>query len=212
VVIGSDRADTDALERNAENNFVELRAHARTGRILGGTAVGPAAAELINEIGLAIQSKLTVRHIATSLHSYPSHGYLLYRVALSMATTSLMDVLSTCGILGRAIFSLVSVWAKLLYYMSLPIKFFQRPHEKRERIWRAKGSQKGILVPNSLHSTESSQQSSSTSSQGKIMSFLDIFETEALSQKLSKHKSSSLDMDGFNQWLHEQPPASKRGN
>ena len=47
---GMDRADMERAERSADGNFVELRAAKISGRILGATACGPAAAELINEV------------------------------------------------------------------------------------------------------------------------------------------------------------------
>jgi pyruvate/2-oxoglutarate dehydrogenase complex dihydrolipoamide dehydrogenase (E3) component len=71
---GMDRADMERLERPVIG-FVELRAMKISGKVLGMTACGPAAAELANEVGVVISSKLTVRDLARSLHSYPSHGY-----------------------------------------------------------------------------------------------------------------------------------------
>ena len=84
---GMDRADMERLERPVIR-FVELRATKIRGKILGMTACGPAAAELANEVGLAIMSGLTVRDMARAIHSYPSHGYLLHRIALALATSN----------------------------------------------------------------------------------------------------------------------------
>lgn len=71
---GTDRADMESSERDARANFVELRAEKISGRILGVSACGPAAAEVCNECCLALVKGLTVRDIARTLHSYPSHG------------------------------------------------------------------------------------------------------------------------------------------
>lgn len=52
--------------------FVKLVASAEDGRVLGGTIVGPNATDLIAEIGLAVQSGLTVSEIAHTMHSHPT--------------------------------------------------------------------------------------------------------------------------------------------
>ncbi|GAX25758.1 hypothetical protein FisN_8Hh342 [Fistulifera solaris] len=103
---GSDRADMERRERDTEVTFLELRA-SRSGRILGGTACGPAAAELANSIGVAITNRLSVRDLAKSIHSYPSHGYLLYRVALSMALSDTRGFLESCGPVGKILAGLI---------------------------------------------------------------------------------------------------------
>jgi hypothetical protein len=97
---GTDRSDMDrCLSRSAHprlSGFVELRAD-RLGRIVGGTAFGPAAAETVNSMTIAIENKLTVYDIARAPHGYPSHGYLLYRVALSMALSTTFGMLDAFG-------------------------------------------------------------------------------------------------------------------
>ncbi|MBU0607393.1 MAG: dihydrolipoyl dehydrogenase [Armatimonadetes bacterium] len=52
--------------------FVKIVADATDGRVLGGTIVGPAATDLIAEIGLAVQMGLTVADIAQTMHSHPT--------------------------------------------------------------------------------------------------------------------------------------------
>lgn len=79
---GTDRTDMERLER-LPVGFVELRATKIGGKVLGMTACSAAAAELGNEGGLVITSGLTVRDMACAIHSYPSYGYLLHRIALS---------------------------------------------------------------------------------------------------------------------------------
>lgn len=62
--VGKDQANMESKEQDAMPNFVELRASAAgKGRILGGTACGPAATEIANKIGLAISGKLTVQDV-----------------------------------------------------------------------------------------------------------------------------------------------------
>jgi dihydrolipoamide dehydrogenase len=52
--------------------FVKLVASAEDGRVLGGTVVGPSATDLIAEIGLAVQSGLTVEEVAHTMHAHPT--------------------------------------------------------------------------------------------------------------------------------------------
>lgn len=99
---GSDRADMDAPNRDPRLSSVELRATKR-GRILGVTACGPTAAEIANSMSLAIANKLTTRDVARSVFGYPSHGYLLHRVALSLALKDIPGLLDACGPVARGL-------------------------------------------------------------------------------------------------------------
>ena len=91
---GSDRADMERIERDDAAadlvSFVELRAAKPTGRILSCTVALPAAAEIASCMGNVITNRLTVADVARSAHSYPSHGYLLHHIALSMALSSIV--------------------------------------------------------------------------------------------------------------------------
>ena len=98
----TDRADMEYQER-LTNGFVEIRATKFYGRILGFTGCGPTASELANEMSLAIVNGLTVRDIAKSLHSYPSHGYLMYRAALALTMSSPFGQLEALGPVGGII-------------------------------------------------------------------------------------------------------------
>ncbi|KAL3903678.1 MAG: hypothetical protein SGILL_010355, partial [Bacillariaceae sp.] len=95
---GTDRADMESLERHTSGiGFVEIRATKVDGKVLGMTACGPVASELANEVSVVIENGLTVRDIARSLHSYPSHGYLLHRVALSLTLGNIWGSLEACS-------------------------------------------------------------------------------------------------------------------
>ena len=98
----TDRADMESRER-LTIGFVELRTTKVYGKILGMTACGPSASELANEMSLAIVNGLTVRDIAKSLHSYPSHGYLMYRAALALTMGSVWGSLEALGPVGGVI-------------------------------------------------------------------------------------------------------------
>jgi hypothetical protein len=111
---GSDRADVESAERYTDSNFVELCAEKFSGRVLGASACGPAAAEIINEVCLSLCNRLTVRDIALTLHSYPSHGYLLHRIATALATENISGLLSSCGLFGRLLGSLLRGLARVV--------------------------------------------------------------------------------------------------
>ena len=144
---GMDRADMERIERFTNASFVELRAERMSGRILGMTACCPAASELANEIGLAVQNKLTVRDLARSIHSYPSHGYLLYRLGLSMALSSTVGFLDTLGPVGRAsgwLYGGIGVCSwKLRPGNILP---WRRKRSAIERHWESIGQQSTVIV------------------------------------------------------------------
>jgi len=141
-----DRADMERLERPVIG-FVELRATKIAGRVLGMSACGPTAAELANEVGLAITSGLTVRDIARSIHSYPSHGYLLHRIALAMATSSVWGLLSACGPVGKLLGSTgrLSLQARLALN---PQKLLAMKTARRHRNWEAEGCTNTVIVGN----------------------------------------------------------------
>ena len=52
--------------------FVKLFCDPATGRVLGGVIVAPKASELILPIAMAVQTRLTVNHLAQTLSVYPS--------------------------------------------------------------------------------------------------------------------------------------------
>ncbi len=57
---------------NEREGFVKLVADAATGRMLGGTIVGPKATELVAEVALAVQHQLTITDIAETIHGHPT--------------------------------------------------------------------------------------------------------------------------------------------
>jgi len=157
---GTDRGDMDQLERNTNITFVELRATKTTGRILGLTACGPSAAELANEVGVAIVNDLTVQDMARSIHAYPSHGYLLYRLSLSLATGSLWGLLESFGPVGRTIGTLGRQVSRVpdIFQSLLPWK---RWYCRKLKEWEANGEVKSVVIDEGR----------------KLISFLELFNT-----------------------------------
>ncbi len=54
------------------DGFVKLIAHAETGKLLGGSVVGPEATELIHEIAVAMHLGATAAQVATAPHYHPT--------------------------------------------------------------------------------------------------------------------------------------------
>lgn len=145
---GTDRADQESVERSPDVGFVSLRATTVGGKILGGSAAGPAAAELANELCLCRGAGLTVRDLARAVHSYPSHGYLLYRVALAMATGSISGLLAGCGGAGRVLAAAVRGAERAARSIRRPggALLWTRRAGKRRSEWEAEGCGKVLIL------------------------------------------------------------------
>lgn len=212
---GSDRADMERRERDTLVTFVELRAARGSGRILGCTACGPAAAELVNGMGMAIINRLTVRDVAQSMYSYPSHGYLLHRVALSMALSNVRGLLSACGpvgeVLGAGWSSIGSAAGRVRSVVRLPS---QRKQINKRRDWEAQGASRALyLLPDA--STDGATASISGDDYINVISFLDVFSNATLRSEVEATagrnvsnttillpiKQAELCLD----WLQEEP-------
>ncbi|CAI48143.1 dihydrolipoyl dehydrogenase [Natronomonas pharaonis DSM 2160] len=66
------RASGRALTLGADEGFVRIVADAETGFVLGGQIVGPEAAELVAEVGLAIELGARLEDIAATVHTHPT--------------------------------------------------------------------------------------------------------------------------------------------
>jgi len=61
-----------SLIMGAEDGFVKLLAHPKSGEILGGACVGPSGGELIHEIVTAMAKRMTVHELAAMPHYHPT--------------------------------------------------------------------------------------------------------------------------------------------
>lgn len=61
-----------AIIEEEQNGFVRLVVDTNTGRIVGGTIVGPHAGDLISEVTLAIRNKIRLSDLASVIHPYPT--------------------------------------------------------------------------------------------------------------------------------------------
>ncbi|MDF9747835.1 dihydrolipoyl dehydrogenase [Natrinema salsiterrestre] len=61
-----------ALTLTETEGFVRVVAEEDTGRLLGAQIVGPEASELIGELGLAVETGLTLEDVAATIHMHPT--------------------------------------------------------------------------------------------------------------------------------------------
>ena len=61
------------------DGFIKLVS--RNDVLVGATVVAPVAGEIINELALAIQSKLTLRQLGSTIHVYPTYGIGIQQLA-----------------------------------------------------------------------------------------------------------------------------------
>lgn len=66
------RSSGRAMTLDQTEGFVELVADSESERILGGRMVGPEAAEVIAEVGLAVEQGLALRDVASTIHAHPT--------------------------------------------------------------------------------------------------------------------------------------------
>ncbi len=75
--------DDRAVVDGAPRGLVKLVARAGTGKLLGAQILGPRAGELIQEAILAIDRGLAARHLADTIHVYPTLSMAVQRAAKS---------------------------------------------------------------------------------------------------------------------------------
>lgn len=83
IVIGkfSYAANGRALSLNAAEGFVKLVAEEQSGQVLGAQITGFEAANLIAELGLAIEMGATLEDIALTIHAHPTLGEIIMETA-----------------------------------------------------------------------------------------------------------------------------------
>lgn len=192
----SDRADAESRERRTDTNFVELRSEKISGRVLGASACGPAAAEIINEVCLALVNRLNVRDMARTLHSYPSHGYLLYRVSMALATQSISGLLAGCGVVGRILSAQIRRTQRILSLFNFHWLPWRRRAITKLAKWQAFGSSNALV----FQSNEGSL---------SLLSYLDVYSNQTLSSRIMSGDDKIRILSGrsdFIRWV-ETPSA-----
>ena len=188
--IGSDRADIERSNRDTSITFFELRAEQVTGRILGASACGPAAAELANTIGMAIINRLSVGNIARSLYSYPSYGYLMHRVALSVYLSDVYGLMEVCGpltgILSKVMRRFLGLVTRLRRAMS---RVFMSKQRRLRRTHEAIGASTAVCLPDSVDTPS------------RLVSYSDLKANSTLLEAVSG--CQPLDFESFIKWAQE---------
>ncbi|GFH51666.1 hypothetical protein CTEN210_08142 [Chaetoceros tenuissimus] len=183
---GTDRADMDSIERDVSDGFVELRI-SKKGRILGSTICSPSASEMANEVGLAIRNNLSVRDIARSIHVYPSHGYLLHRVALSLALNDVWGVMDAFGTIPKIVGNIGR---------SIQFNRFRRKVPLKKREWQALGQENELRWERKTISVSYLEAS-------KDKEFVEVVKRHTKDKSISKLERSALKK--FMDWYESKP-------
>jgi len=77
------RASGRALTLDEKDGFVRVVADDETGFVLGAQIVGPEAAELIAELGLAIEMGATLADVAGTIHTHPTLSEAVHEAVLA---------------------------------------------------------------------------------------------------------------------------------
>jgi dihydrolipoamide dehydrogenase len=85
VVIGKFplAANGKALTMGEKRGFVKLIKEKESGKIIGGSIIGPHATDLIAEVALAVQNGLTAENIIETIHAHPTTAEAIHEAALS---------------------------------------------------------------------------------------------------------------------------------
>lgn len=83
------RASGRALTLDEKAGFVRIVADATDGFILGGQIVGPAAAEIIAELALAVEMGATLEDVASTIHVHPTLAEAVHETAMGAAGHSI---------------------------------------------------------------------------------------------------------------------------
>ena len=69
------------LIENSVSGYVKLVSDSATNRLLGAQLICPRATNLIGELALAVQQKLTVSQLAAAVHAHPTFSEMIYAAA-----------------------------------------------------------------------------------------------------------------------------------
>ena len=86
------------------HGFLKIVYKTKTKQILGATIMAPSAGELISEIEVAKESKLSFDKLSTVMHAYPSYSIALQQMAAEVYydklknSKTLYDILKKIGL------------------------------------------------------------------------------------------------------------------
>lgn len=77
-------ANGKALTLGEKKGFVKLIKENKTGKIIGGTIIGPHSTDLIAEVALAIKNNLTSDEIIETIHAHPTTAESIHEASLAL--------------------------------------------------------------------------------------------------------------------------------
>lgn len=83
------KANSRAKCVGEEEGFVKLLAHKETGHLLGGHIIGANAGELIQEIAVALQARMTASTLAATSHAHPTLSEAIKEAALALTSKAI---------------------------------------------------------------------------------------------------------------------------
>lgn len=98
------KIDRAVCEGKNRHGFIKIVYQSKTKQILGATIVAPVAGELVSELAVAKDAKLSLDRLSTVMHSYPSYSIALQQMAADVyydklkKNKSLYDVLKKAGL------------------------------------------------------------------------------------------------------------------
>lgn len=78
-----------ALTMNEPNGFIKLIKDNRSGKIVGGSIIGPDASSLISSLTLAIANNLTEKQITETIFAHPTTGEVIHEAAFGLSIGAL---------------------------------------------------------------------------------------------------------------------------
>jgi len=98
------KVDRAVCEGTDTHGFIKIVYHTKTKQILGATIMSPAAGELISELSVAKDAKLSFDKMSTVMHSYPSYSIAIQQMAADVyydklkKSKLLYDILKKAGL------------------------------------------------------------------------------------------------------------------
>jgi dihydrolipoamide dehydrogenase len=78
-----------ALTINEPNGFIKLIKDNRSGKVVGGSIIGPDASSLISTLTLAIANDLTEKQITETIFAHPTTGEVIHEAAYGLSIGAL---------------------------------------------------------------------------------------------------------------------------
>jgi hypothetical protein len=133
------------------------------------------------------------------VHSYPSHGYLLHRIAMSMAFNNIWGLFEACGPLGNTIAKAGRTLSTTSSKIRSAFLFQRRRKQLRNlRKWQATGASRALYVCGNNNVGEGMRPLGSGNV--RIMSFLDMYLNSATNSSAFPDNAKQ-----YQSWVESMP-------